>query len=129
MKIGGGLGLVVGLLSPPLLASVVIGGAAGDLVGRSAKHKVESGPGEKMGAALPSGSAGIPRRSLAGNPLSRPGILPPAQLGPPDSTAPHCWPAHQTAPPYDYRRSPSCHPPTGSGARPPALMYHGRARC
>jgi arylsulfatase len=59
MKIGGGLGLVIGLLSPPLLASMVVGGAAGDLVGRFARHKVESGLGKKMGAALPPGSAGI----------------------------------------------------------------------
>jgi uncharacterized membrane protein len=59
VKIGGGVGLVVGLLSPPLLASVVVGAAVGDLVGRFAKHKVESGLEEKMGAALPPGSAGI----------------------------------------------------------------------
>ena len=59
MKIGGGLGLVVGLLSPPLLAATVVGAAAGSLVGRFAKHRVESGLGEKMGAALPPGSAGI----------------------------------------------------------------------
>jgi arylsulfatase len=59
LKIGGGVGLVVGLLAPPLLASVVIGGAAGALVGKFAKHKVESGLGEKLGAALPPGTAGI----------------------------------------------------------------------
>jgi len=59
MKAGAGIGLVVGLLSPPLLATMVVGGAAGDLVGRFARHKVESGLGEKMGAALPPGSAGI----------------------------------------------------------------------
>jgi arylsulfatase len=59
MKLGGGVGLVVGLLAPPLLASAVVGAAAGDLVGKFAKHKVESGLGEKMGAALPPGSAGI----------------------------------------------------------------------
>jgi len=59
LKIGGGVGLVVGLLAPPLLASVVIGGAAGALVGKFAKHKVESGLGEKLGGALPPGTAGI----------------------------------------------------------------------
>jgi uncharacterized membrane protein len=59
VKLGGGVGLVVGLLSPPLLASAVVGGAVGGLVGKFAKHKVESGLGEKMGAALPPGSAGI----------------------------------------------------------------------
>jgi uncharacterized membrane protein len=49
----------VGLLAPPLLASAVVGAAAGDVVGKFAKHKVESGLGERMGAALPPGSAGI----------------------------------------------------------------------
>ncbi|HWM96381.1 MAG TPA: DUF1269 domain-containing protein [Streptosporangiaceae bacterium] len=59
MKIGGGVGLVVGLFAPPLLASVVVGGAAGGLAGKFARHRVESGLEEKMGAALPPGSAGI----------------------------------------------------------------------
>ena len=57
--LGGGVGLVVGLFAPPLLAATVVGAAAGGLVGKFAKHKVESGLGEKMGAALPPGSAGI----------------------------------------------------------------------
>jgi uncharacterized membrane protein len=59
LKIGGGVGLVVGLLSPPLLASVVVGGAIGSLAGKFTKHRVESGLEEKLGAALPPGSAGI----------------------------------------------------------------------
>ena len=59
LKIGGGLGLVVGLFSPPLLAAAVVGGAAGGVVGKFAKHRVESGLGERMSAALPPGSAGI----------------------------------------------------------------------
>jgi uncharacterized membrane protein len=59
LAIGGGVGLVVGLLAPPLLASVVVGGAAGALVGKFTRHRVESGLGEKLGAALPPGSAGI----------------------------------------------------------------------
>src|SRR6266702_2259528 len=59
MAIGGGVGLVVGLFAPPLLASVVVGGAAGALVGKFARHRVTSGLEEKMGAALPPGSAGI----------------------------------------------------------------------
>jgi uncharacterized membrane protein len=59
LEIGGGLGLVVGLFSPPLLASMVVGGAVGGLAGKFAKHKVESGLEEKLGAALPPGSAGI----------------------------------------------------------------------
>jgi uncharacterized membrane protein len=59
LEIGGGVGLVVGLLAPPLLASVVVGAAAGGLIGKFARHRVESGLGDKMGAALPPGSAGI----------------------------------------------------------------------
>jgi uncharacterized membrane protein len=59
LEIGGGVGLVVGLFAPPLLASVVVGGAAGALVGKFARHRVESGLQEKMGAALPPGTAGI----------------------------------------------------------------------
>ena len=59
LAIGGGVGLVVGLLAPPLLASVILGGAAGGLIGTFARHRVESGLAEKMGAALPPGSAGV----------------------------------------------------------------------
>jgi uncharacterized membrane protein len=54
-----GAGLVVGLFAPPLLASVVVGGAAGALIGKFARHRVESGLEDKMGAALPPGSAGV----------------------------------------------------------------------
>ena len=42
LEIGGGVGLVVGLLAPPLLASVIIGGAA-----------------KKLGAALADAQAGL----------------------------------------------------------------------
>ena len=59
LKLGAGVGLVVGLFAPPLLASAVVGGAAGGLVGKFARHRVESGLGDKLGAALPPGSAGI----------------------------------------------------------------------
>ena len=59
LEIGGGVGLVVGLFAPPLLAATVVGGAVGGLIGKFAKHRVESGLEEKMGAALPPGSAGI----------------------------------------------------------------------
>jgi uncharacterized membrane protein len=59
LAVGGGVGLVVGLFAPPLLASVVVGAAAGGLAGKFARHRVESGLEEKMGAALPPGSAGI----------------------------------------------------------------------
>src|SRR5881275_3639281 len=59
LKIGGGVGLAVGLFAPPLLAATVLGGAVGGVVGKFAKHRVESGLEEKMGAALPPGSAGV----------------------------------------------------------------------
>jgi uncharacterized membrane protein len=59
LKLGGGVGLVVGLFSPPLLAATIVGAAGGALVGKFARHKVESGLGDKLGNALPPGSAGI----------------------------------------------------------------------
>jgi uncharacterized membrane protein len=59
LKLGAGAGLVVGLLAPPLLAATAIGAAAGGLVGKFAKHRVESGIGEEMDAALPASSAGV----------------------------------------------------------------------
>jgi uncharacterized membrane protein len=59
LKIGGGVGLAVGLFAPPLLAATVVGGAIGGVVGKFTRHRVESGLQEKMGAALPPGSAGI----------------------------------------------------------------------
>src|SRR3954452_16246530 len=59
VKLGGGVGLVVGLFAPPLLAAAAIGAAAGGLVAKFAQHKVSSGIGEKLGDALPPGSAGI----------------------------------------------------------------------
>jgi uncharacterized membrane protein len=59
LEVGGGVGLAVGLFAPPLLAATVVGGAVGGVVGKFARHRVESGLEEKMGAALPPGSAGI----------------------------------------------------------------------
>jgi hypothetical protein len=59
LEIGGGVGLVVGLFSPPLLAATVVGGAVGGVIGKFARHRVASGLEEKMGAALPPGSAGV----------------------------------------------------------------------
>src|SRR3954471_14841533 len=59
MSIGGGAGLVVGLFAPPLLAATAVGAAAGAVTGRFAKHRLESGIGEKMDAALPPGSGGV----------------------------------------------------------------------
>ena len=59
VKIGGGVGLVVGLFAPPLLAATAVGAAAGGVMGKFAKHRLESGIGEKMDAALPPGSGGV----------------------------------------------------------------------
>src|SRR5215470_12832030 len=56
---GGGVGLVVGLFSPPLLASIVVGGAAGALVGKFARHKMDSGLEKGMGEKLKPGTAAI----------------------------------------------------------------------
>lgn len=58
-KLGGGVGLAVGLFAPPLLAAGVVGAAAGAVTGRFAKHRLESGIGEKMDAALPKGAGGV----------------------------------------------------------------------
>jgi uncharacterized membrane protein len=58
-KLGGGAGLVVGLFAPPLLAATAIGAAGGALMGKFARHRLESGIGEKMDAALPPSSGGV----------------------------------------------------------------------
>ena len=58
-KAGGGVGLVVGLFAPPLLAATAVGAVAGGVMGKFAKHRLESGIGEKMDAALPPGSGGV----------------------------------------------------------------------
>ena len=58
-KVGGGVGLAVGLFAPPLLAATAVGAAAGGLAGKFAKHRLESGIGEKMDGALPPNSAGV----------------------------------------------------------------------
>jgi len=59
LKIGGGAGLVVGLFAPPLLAATAVGAAAGGVMAKFAKHRVESGIAEKMDDALPPGSGGV----------------------------------------------------------------------
>jgi uncharacterized membrane protein len=59
VKVGGGVGLVIGLFAPPLLAATAVGAAAGALAGKFARHRVQAGIGEKMDDALPPGSAGI----------------------------------------------------------------------
>src|SRR5207245_9813886 len=56
---GGGVGLVVGLFSPPLLASIVVGAAAGGLIGKIAHHKASSGIEKGLGDKLKPGTAAI----------------------------------------------------------------------
>jgi arylsulfatase len=57
--LGGGVGVLVGLFAPPLLASAVIGAAAGAVLGRLASHKVEQGLHDRIGEQLPPGTAGV----------------------------------------------------------------------
>ena len=59
LELGGGVGLVVGLLAPPLLATTAVGAAVGGVASKFARHRLESGIGEKMDAALPPGSGGV----------------------------------------------------------------------
>jgi arylsulfatase A-like enzyme/uncharacterized membrane protein len=59
MAWGGGVGLLVGLAAPPLLAATIVGAAAGGIAGRFAKHKVETGLHDKIGEALKPGTAAI----------------------------------------------------------------------
>jgi arylsulfatase len=56
---GTGVGVVVGLFAPPMLASVVVGAAAGAAVGKFAEHRLTSGIHDKIGEALPEGSAAV----------------------------------------------------------------------
>src|SRR5512144_829200 len=56
---GAGVGLVVGLFQPELLGAVAVGAGAGGLVGRFVEHRLTSGLGDKVGEALPPGSAGV----------------------------------------------------------------------
>ena len=58
-KLGGGVGLVVGLFAPPLPAATAVGAAAGAVMGKFAKHRLEGGIAEKMDDALPPGSGGV----------------------------------------------------------------------
>src|SRR3954449_13540853 len=48
VKVGGGVGLVVGLFAPPLLAATAVGAVAGGAMSKLVKHRLESGIAEKM---------------------------------------------------------------------------------
>jgi arylsulfatase A-like enzyme/uncharacterized membrane protein len=54
---GGGVGVLVGLFAPPLLASIAVGAVAGAVVGKFAGHKLTRGIQAKVGEAISAGSA------------------------------------------------------------------------
>ena len=56
-EIVGGVGLVVGLFAPPLLLATAVGAGVGGLLGKFAKHRVESGIEKKLEETLPDGAA------------------------------------------------------------------------
>ncbi len=56
---GGGVGVLVGLAAPPLLASVAVGAAAGAIVGKFTQRRVEGGIESGLGEKLQPGTAAI----------------------------------------------------------------------
>src|SRR3954466_8718952 len=48
LGLGGGVGPVGGVFAPPLLAATAGGAAAGGVMGKFARHRLQSGIGEKM---------------------------------------------------------------------------------
>ena len=66
----GGVGLVVGLFAPPLLATTVVGAGLGGVLGRAAHSKVKSKIEEQAEDTIPWGGAGLivayPRSSAEG---------------------------------------------------------------
>jgi len=58
-KVFGGVGLVVGLAAPPLLAATAIGAAAGGAVGKAASSKVKSKIEEQAEETIPWGGAAM----------------------------------------------------------------------
>jgi len=49
---GGGVGFLVGLAAPPLLAATAVGAAGGAIVGKFADRRIQSGLGDTIGDAL-----------------------------------------------------------------------------
>ena len=56
---GGGVGVLVGLAAPPLLASTAVGAVGGGLIGRFVDKRLETQMHDKIGEHLPAGSAAI----------------------------------------------------------------------
>ena len=55
----GGVGLAVGLVAPPLLATTAIGAALGAGAGKLLHHKTADKLGEQAGETIPLGGAGL----------------------------------------------------------------------
>ena len=70
---GGGVGVLVGLAAPPLLAVTAAGAAAGGLVGKFVDKRLETEMHDKIGENLPPGRPGSSPRSTnrSGSPSSR----------------------------------------------------------
>ena len=56
---GGGVGVLVGLAAPPLLAVTAAGAVAGGLIGKFVDKRLETEMHDKIGENLPPGTAGI----------------------------------------------------------------------
>jgi arylsulfatase len=56
---GAGVGLVVGLFAPPLLAATVLGAALGAAGGAAVHKKIGEGLGQTAGETIPIGGAGL----------------------------------------------------------------------
>ncbi len=69
---GGGVGVLVGLAAPPLLAATAVGAAAGGIVGKFAKHKVDSGLEDRDSARSSSPAPPPSSRSSTRSTGSRP---------------------------------------------------------
>ncbi|TGD86796.1 DUF1269 domain-containing protein [Mycolicibacterium sp. CH28] len=54
--LGAGMGILVGLFLPPLGLAVLVGGAAGALVGAFAEHELRTGLQHEIGEALKAGT-------------------------------------------------------------------------
>ena len=89
---GGGVGVLVGLFAPPMLAAVAVGAGAGAVIGKFTDRKLKSGLKDKIGQALAAGSgvvlAVLPQASrlaveqaLAGSPMKSVAEMDGAGLG------------------------------------------------
>jgi uncharacterized membrane protein len=68
---GAGIGALLGLFVPPLIASVAFGAAAGALVAKFADHSLKTGLRREVGQALAAGSGVV---LVICKPPSQPGV-------------------------------------------------------